>query len=209
MSGARDVPRTARLRIRTPRLLLRSWREADAAAHKEAIDSSLEQLRPWIPWARAEPSALEVVEARLAAFEHDFAAGRDWRYGCFTADERATLGGAGLHPRQGPGILEVGYWLRPTATGLGYATEAAAALTRCAVERHGIEKVEIRCDPDNLASVRIPRRLGFRLRERLVRNAKTHDGQPRDTLVWELRADEITARWGQAYPVVYEEEQEV
>jgi RimJ/RimL family protein N-acetyltransferase len=207
VSGARGVPQTARLRIRTPRLLLRSWRAADAAACKEAIDSSLEQLKPWIPWAHAEPSTLEVVEARLAAFEHDFAAGRDWRYGCFTADERVTLGGAGLHPRQGPGILEVGYWLRPTATGLGYATEAAAALTRCAVERHAIEKVEIRCDPENRASVRIPERLGFRLRERLAANALTHDGRPRDTLVWELRANEVTPDWAQAYPVAYEEEE--
>ena len=205
MSDVGGIPATARLRLRTPRLLLRSWHVADASACKEAIDASLEQLRPWIPWSRAEPSPLEVVEVRLAGFEQDFTAGRDWKYGCFTADERALLGGAGLHPRQGPGILEVGYWLRPTATGLGYATEAAAALTRCAVERHAIEKVEIRCDPENLASARIPQRLGFRLRERLTANALTHDGRPRDTLVWELRASDVTPDWAQSYPVVYEE----
>ena len=207
MSGSAGVPVTAGLRLRTPRLLLRSWRAADAAACKEAIDASLEQLRPWIPWAHAEPSTLEVVEARLAGFERDFAAGLDWRYGCFTADGRAILGGAGLHPRQGPGILEVGYWLRSTATGRGYATEMAAALTRCAVERHGIGAVEIRVDPENRASVRVPERLGFRLRERLVGNTKTHDGRPRDTLVWELRADEVTPGWAPAYPVVWDEEE--
>ena len=147
-----------------------------------------------------------MVEARLAGFERDFEAGVDWKYGCFTAD--GALGGAGLHPRQGPGILEVGYWLRPTATGFGYATETAAALTRCAIERHGIGKVEIRVDPENRASVRIPRRLGFRLRERLSGHAKRHDGTPRDTLVWELRAEEVTPGWAPAYPVVVEQEED-
>jgi RimJ/RimL family protein N-acetyltransferase len=207
MSDVKGHPVTVGLRLRTPRLLLRSWRAADAAACKVAIDASLDALRPWIPWAHAEPSTPEAIEARLAGFEREFETGLDWKYGCFAADGRGTLGGAGLHPRQGPGILEVGYWLRPTATGHGYATEMAAALTRCAVERHGIGKVEIRVDPENRASARIPERLGFRLRERLVGNAKTHDGKARDTLVWELRTDEVTPDWAPAYPVVYDDEE--
>jgi len=196
-----------RLRLRTPRLLLRSWRRTDAAVFKEALDASLEQLRPWIPWSHGEPSALDAIEERLARFERDFVAGAEWLYACFPHDERVVLGGAGLHSRQGPGILEIGYWIRSSASGQGYATEATAALTRCAFERHRIASVEIRCDPANLASARIPQRLGFRLRERLVGNARTHDGQPRDTLVWELRADELTPQFAAANPVAYEAEE--
>ncbi len=207
MSASGGVRTLPRLRLRTPRLLLRSWRRGDGARLKDALDASLEQLRPWIPCSHAEPSTLEVTEARLAGFELDFIAGTDWRYGCFAPDEGVVLGGAGLHPRQGPGILEIGYWIHSNAVGRGYATEAAAALTRCAVERHDIATVEIRCDPENHASARIPERLGFRCRERLMGNAKTHDGRPRDTLVWELRADEVTPEWANAHPVVYEREE--
>jgi RimJ/RimL family protein N-acetyltransferase len=201
------VRKLPRLRLRTPRLVLRSWRRGDGAPLKEALDSSLERLRPWLPWSHAEPSTLEVIEERLAGFERDFVAGADWRYGCFAPGEEIVLGGAGLHPRQGPGILEVGYWIRSSAVGRGYATEAAAALTRCAIERHGVATVEIRCDPGNLASARIPRRLGFRCRERLAGAAKTHDGRPRDMLVWELRAAEVTPEWAGAHPVVFEPEE--
>jgi hypothetical protein len=38
-------------------------------------------------------------------------------------------------------------------------------------------------------------------------NARTHDGKPRDTLVWELRADQVTPDVARAYPVVYDEEE--
>ena len=174
---------------------------------KSAIDASLEHLRPWMPWAHAEPSPLEVIAERLATFERDFVTGRDWVYACFAADGRTMLGGAGLHPRRGPGILEIGYWLRPTVLGRGFATEAAAALTRCAVERHRVGSVEIRCDPENRASARVPERLGYRLRERLSGVDTTHDGQARDTLVWELKAEEVTPEWAAAHPVVYEDEE--
>jgi hypothetical protein len=54
--------------IRTGRLLLRRWHRDDAALLKDAIDSSLDHLRAWMPWALAEPSAIEVLQARLDGF---------------------------------------------------------------------------------------------------------------------------------------------
>ena len=49
----------AAYRIVTERLVIRCWEPADAVLAKEAIDSSLEHLRPWMPWAHAEPTTLE------------------------------------------------------------------------------------------------------------------------------------------------------
>ncbi len=40
---------------------------------------------------------------------------------CLAPDERVVPGGAGLHPRQGPGILEIGYWIRSSAARQGAA----------------------------------------------------------------------------------------
>ena len=48
------------------RLVLRCWNPADAPLLKAAIDGSLEHLRPWMPWARHEPEALEAKVERLA-----------------------------------------------------------------------------------------------------------------------------------------------
>ncbi|CAN90760.1 acetyltransferase, GNAT family [Sorangium cellulosum So ce56] len=178
-------------RILTARLTLRAWRPEDAPLIREAINTSLAHLRPWMPWAAHEPSSMEATTALLEKFRDDFTEGRDFHYGIFTRDERAVLGGTGLHPRIGPGALEIGYWLRETATRCGYATEAVAGLTRVALEELGVSRVEIRCDPRNTASAAVPRRLGYRHVTTLEANTLTPAGQPRDTMVWAQTAAEL------------------
>ena len=58
---------------------------------------------------------------------------------------------------------EIGYWLRDDATGRGFVTAAAGALTDAGVALDGIERVEIHCDEANVRSAAVPRRLGYRL----------------------------------------------
>jgi RimJ/RimL family protein N-acetyltransferase len=180
-------------RVATARLLLRCWQPADAALLKDAIDASLPELRAWMPWALDEPSPLEVLEERLRGFRDDFRAGHDWAYGIFDPGEARVLGGVGLHPRVGP-ATEIGYWIRTAAARLGYATEAAGALTAIAFEFAPVSRVEIRCDPRNRPSAAIPRRLGYRHTDTLVGDALAPGGAPRDTMVWTLTPAEYAAR---------------
>ena len=84
-------------------------------------------------------------------------------YGLFTSTGGAVIGGCGLHPRVGPRAVELGYWLAAGCTGRGLASRAAAALTRVAFMNASIDHVEIRCDPRNVASARVPERLGYRI----------------------------------------------
>ncbi|MHC5024749.1 MAG: GNAT family N-acetyltransferase, partial [Planctomycetota bacterium] len=58
--------------IRTPRLCVRCWRPEDAPALKDALDSSLDSLRPWLPWAVDEPTSLVDLARRLAEFRMCF-----------------------------------------------------------------------------------------------------------------------------------------
>ena len=148
-------------RIVTPRLVLRCWDPRDAPLLKDAIDSSLDHLRPWMPWARHEPQTVAQKVELLREFRGQFDLGSNSVYAIFDAAEERVLGGTGLHPRIGPGGLEIGYWIRADAAGRGFATESTAALTRVAFEVAGVERVEIRCAPENLASAAIPRKLGY------------------------------------------------
>jgi RimJ/RimL family protein N-acetyltransferase len=172
--------------IRTPRLLLRCYRVSDAPLLKHAIDSSLDHLRPSMPWIVDEPSPLPVIEARLGTFREQFMTGRDWVYGIFAPGEEEVLGGTGLHPRVGPDALEIGYWLRADVTGRGLATEAVAALTTAGFTTFSAKRIEIRCDPRNLRSMGVARRLGYRHVETLIGNTFTPAGAVRDTMVWAL-----------------------
>jgi RimJ/RimL family protein N-acetyltransferase len=170
-------------RIQTPRLVIRCWNPADAALLADAVTASVEHLRPWMPWVHAEPEELEAKVQRLRAFRAQFDTDQDFFYGIFTPDEREVMGGTGLHPRVGAEALEIGYWISVRHVGRGYATEAAAALTRVAFEIHGLERMEIRCDPANERSAAVPRRLGYTHVDTLLASV---DGAMRETLVWSL-----------------------
>ena len=172
-------------RIVTDRLVLRCWDPPDAPAAKEAIDASVDHLRPWMPWAAHEPEPVEDKMARLRSFRAMFDADEDYVYGIFDRTERRVLGGTGLHLRHGPAAREIGYWLRADEQGRGLMTETVAALTRVAFEVDGVRWVEIRCDPANVRSAAVPRRLGFVHEATLARRVDSPDG-PRDAMVFTM-----------------------
>ena len=178
--------------IRTERLVVRCWEPRDAPLLKNALDESLDHLRPWMPWAADEPKRLEDKAELLRQFRGRFDLGEDFVFGIFDRGESEVIGGTGLHTRVGPGAVEIGYWIRASRVGQGYAREATAALTRVAFRVCGVDRVEIRIDPANAASLRIPRRLGFREEATLRRRLPDATGAPsRDAVVFTLFADEL------------------
>jgi RimJ/RimL family protein N-acetyltransferase len=173
------------LRMETPRLVLRRWETADAPRLKDAIDSNLEHLQAWMPWAMDEPSPLDVLVARIETFHANAASGSEWLFAILTRDESRVIGGTGLHADIGDGGLEIGYWAQAAETGKGFVTEAVDALTRMALALPGIDRVEIRCDPGNVASAAVARRLGYLHIITVRSEGTTPAGTPRDTMVWQ------------------------
>jgi RimJ/RimL family protein N-acetyltransferase len=178
-------------RIVTERLVVRCWEPRDAPLLRAAIDSSLDELRPWMPWAKQEPQTLEEKVILLRRFRGRFDLGEDFTYGIFSADEREVVGGTGLHSRVGHDAFEIGYWIRTSHVGQGLATESTAALTRVALELCGVDRVEIRIDPANERSRAIPRRLGFTEEATLRRRLRYPD--PRDVILYTLFAADYPA----------------
>jgi RimJ/RimL family protein N-acetyltransferase len=142
-----------------------------------------------MPWARDEPAEPDALVARLRRFRDEFDLGVDSLYAIFDREEREVLGGTGLHARAGEGAREIGYWIHVAHVRRGYATEAAAALTRVAFEIVRVGRVEIRCDPKNVASAGVPQKLGFTLEAVLDGDAVDVEGRPRETMVWSLLRD--------------------
>ena len=177
-------------RIETRRLIVRCWQPTDAALLKAAIDASLDHLRPWMPWAEDEPQDLSAKVERLRSWRGKFDLDQDFVYGIFGPDEKDVLGSSGLHTRVGEGAREIGYWIHVDHINQGLATEVAAALTKVAFEVDGVLRVEIHCDPQNVRSAAVPRKLGF-VHEATLRERTTDaEGERRDSMIWTLFADE-------------------
>ena len=146
------------------RIVVRRFDLRDAVALDAAIVASVDHLRPWMAWAADEPLPLETKKTVIARAAQRWDAGEDFMYAITSADDDHTIiGGTGLHPRIGPGGLEIGYWVRADRTRCGVATAAARLLTAAALRLDGIDRVEIHHDRANFASAAVPRRLGFRL----------------------------------------------
>jgi RimJ/RimL family protein N-acetyltransferase len=190
--GSSNAPGPA-YRVHTHRLVLRCWDPSDAPLLKAAIDASLDHLRPWMPWAKDEPQDLDAKIGLLRRFRGDFDLGHDFVYGIFNRDESQVVGGTGLHPRVGEGGLEIGYWIHVEYINRGLATETAAALTKVAFKINHVNRVEIHCDPNNVRSAAVPKKLGFVQEAILRQRVPMADGKPRDDMIWTLMADEYPA----------------
>jgi RimJ/RimL family protein N-acetyltransferase len=173
-------------RVHTSRLVLRCWSPTDAPLLVAAVTASREHLLPWMPWAEHEPESLDDKVRRLRGFRAEFDRDRDFIYGIFSRDESEVIGGTGLHPRVGEGGRDIGYWIHTEHLGRGYATEAAAAMTRVGFEVEGLRRVEIHCDPRNERSLRVTRKLGFTHEATLRSRSVTAAGEARDTMIWSL-----------------------
>ena len=180
-------------KIVTARLVIRCWNPADAVLLDEAVTASVEHLRPWMPWAHDEPQSMDARVQRLRLVRAKFDLDQDYGYGVFSSDESKVLGSTGLHTRVGPGAREIGYWIHVDHINQGLATELSMALTRVAFEVDGVQRVEIHCDPANVRSAAVPRKLGYTMEAILRGRASDADGSPRDSMVWTLFAADYPA----------------
>jgi RimJ/RimL family protein N-acetyltransferase len=176
-------------RIATQRLVLRCYAPSDAPLLHATMLANIEHLKQFLPWAHHEPQGMDERIRRIRQFRGEFDLDRHYVYGIFDPQETQLLGSIGLHKRREPGSLEIGYWIDKNHCNRGYASEASATLTRIAFEVHHTHRVEIYCDPDNLASASVPRKLGFTHEGTSRQNYPFLDTR-RDTMLWALIAPE-------------------
>jgi RimJ/RimL family protein N-acetyltransferase len=176
------------LLLPSERLLLRAPQAGDGVALNQAMVQSLDELKPWLPWAQQVPS-LEQSELTCRQMAARFAQRSDLPLFIFAraADGGCArlLGGTGLHradwsvPR-----FEIGYWRRSGEQGKGWITEAVRTLARFAFDHLGARRVEIRMASDNLKSRAVAERCGFTLEGVLRQDSLDVHGRPRDTAVY-------------------------
>jgi RimJ/RimL family protein N-acetyltransferase len=159
---------TARLRLRPPAL--------DDADGITAYASDPEVSR-YVTWRRHQsPSdALAFLESAIAAAQR----GQELTWVITLRTSQDVIGSAALriHGHR----LELGYVLRRSSWGHGFAAEAADAIVEWSLGQPGIHRAWAVCDVDNIRSVKVLEKVRMQW-EGLLRRWAVHDdfGAPRD-----------------------------
>ena len=155
---------------------LRPWTLDDVPAI--AVACADPEIARWIhqlPSPYAEKDAREYVVSTDAAWRE--------RIGAFFAvvdcAECSLVGSIALHVLD-PELanVEVGYWTAAPARGRGLTTRALRLLSRWALDEAGAQRVQLRADVLNVASLRVAEKAGF-TREGTLRASGFNDRQSR------------------------------
>ena len=176
--------------FRGERILLRPYRNEDAAAVWEAVEASREHLKRWMPWVQ-DHSRLEFSQEYVRKMQAKWTLREDFPMGIWRLSDGRLLGACGVHRIDwSVPAMESGYWLRPDAEGQGFTTEAVRLLMRFSFDHLRAERLEIRCDAQNTRSAAVPTRLKFAHEATLRCSRRTFDGQLGDTMIFAMtRAD--------------------
>jgi len=169
-------------------VVIRRYVEDDIAPLVDVVNANLDHLKPWMPWAQ-ETMTLDSQMTFFQESSQQWDEGSNFVYGIFEPTGR-VVGGTGFHVRNGPGVLEIGYWLTKDAEGKGLMTRVVDTLTKAAVSVEGVTRVEIHCDADNSRSAAIPKRLGYSL-VRVEPREILAPGECGKHLIWAIGADEV------------------
>ena len=177
--------------ICSERLLLRPYRAGDGKALLEAVEESREKLQPWRPYEHSPvPPTEDETEAYVCG---ELEKWNQREYLSMSIWEKETgqyLGGVGLYGiRWEAPSFQIGYWLRSSAEGKGYMTEAARVLCDFTFQTLKAKRIEIRCDTRNVRSAGIPRRLGFLYEETLHSGKLTPQGESIGDFVFSMTPD--------------------
>lgn len=170
------------------RIRLREIEERDLPlVHEYASDPEVVRYMTWGPNASADETGthlrLQMVEAQatprdafelaVALLQSDELVGRVR----LTVESHAHKRGS------------IGYVMRRTRWGLGYATEAARVIVAFGFTELGLHPIEATCAPENVGSVRVLEHIGMRREGQLRQNLLAH-GVWRDSLVYGVLRDE-------------------
>jgi len=162
-------------------ILLRVWREEDAAAvYLACQDSEMQRWLPDLPRPYTDDDARAFVSGALGLGRCQFA----------VCEHGTVVGSIGLRPAKHE-TGHIGYWCAPQARGRGITTRALRRVCRYALDELHLERLELITDSANAASQRVAVKVGFQ-REGVKRSHLRHpDGQRRDSVLFSLLPGEL------------------
>ena len=173
--------------ILTQRLHLKILRQQDSYILSKCISKSI-SLHQWMDWCHCQFDEYEAQEF-IRANRLNWSKSLSYGFGIFTRQNHSFIGMVAIteiHLISNSATL--GYWISDNYQRNGFAKEALNALIIFSFERLQLTRLEIVCDPRNIASHNVALSCGADS-EGLSRNRFIHDNIARDGLVFSVIPD--------------------
>ena len=160
-------------------VVLRRFHPRDVDALHAAVDESLPDLIPWMSWAHADYGRGDVEEF-IRVVTETWDTGRYYALAITDARDGTMLGTASLsHIHPVYNFCNLGYWVRSSRRGNGFAPRAARLAAKYGFEQLHLLRVEIVAAVENAASIKVAEKSGAHregiLRQRMTVREQVHD----------------------------------
>lgn len=177
-ASKRDRLREQTTILETDRLILRKMNGRDYREIREML-ADPDVMFAWERVFTTKKEVMEWIIPQLRRYEKDFV-------GYFAAVNKESgqiIGQIGLmwNDIQDQRCLEIGYIIKKTHWGKGYATEGAEACIAYGFSLFGVDKIYAAIRPENAASIAVAERIGMKPEGEYV---KTYDGKPMKHLIY-------------------------
>ncbi len=170
--------------LSSSRILLRPYQPSDAGLVYAATIESLASVGRWMQWCHpgyAEHESVAWIENCHAQWQR----GDAYEFAMFDAADQ-YVGGAGINDvNRLSNFANLGYWIRESRQGEGFATEAVRLLIPFGFCTLGLTRIEIVAAVANVQSRRVAEKAGA-LVECIARNRLFIGGRPVDAVVHSL-----------------------
>jgi RimJ/RimL family protein N-acetyltransferase len=171
------------LDIRLDDLQLRTLTMRDADL---LVEATREESAPAL-WGARPAGSYSLRDAQDALLAWDHRSAGQVSYGVL--DGSRLVAAVGLMP-DGAQAAELAYWVRPDKRRRGFGLRGVRAVTGWAHQEAGLQRVWLEINPDNVPSLRLAERAGYRFDERRPRHCRSWmvDDPERDVwhdcLIW-------------------------
>lgn len=166
-------------------ILIRPYCEDDAEHLYSGVRESIPEVSKWLPWCHENYSieeSREFISSRKLASQGD-----EWySFAVFEKSSNTFVGGVGLNfINRVHQFGNLGYWVRTSATGRGFATRATRLAARFGFTQLGLRRIEIVAAVNNVASQKVAEKAGA-IRESVARQRLLIRGESLDAVIYSL-----------------------
>lgn len=188
--GARALSRPWPVRLRDGEVLLRPLRGRDARRWRQVRNENSEWLAPWEATHPDEHSLPPSFGQMVRSFSREARAGRLLPFAVDVDDRlvgQLTVSGISWGSLRS---AQIGYWVDRRVAGRGIIPTAVALSVDHCFFTLGLHRIEVNIRPENVASLRVVNKLGFRP-EGLRRKYLHIDGDWRDHATFALTVEDV------------------